>query len=291
MAGHFRRVAFLCSLVALTSCGSVRDVSQVTVRPQPPGSDEALVWSDEFNSSSAVSEPDPNNWVYMTAHGAGTEVETYCGWQQISSVCTPNAPNEWVGSDGYLHIVARAEGNEVFTSGRLMTQGLRSFQYGRIEARIRVPDGEAVFPAFWMVGNNRALVGWPACGEIDIMEYRGPEASSITGSTHGNGFTGTMITNTYSLPGKAAFSAGFHTYGIIWSPGKLQFYVDDPSSIYATETPSSLPAGASWPFDSQSFYIIVNLAIRRDWGDPQQTTTFPQEMLVDYVRVYQEQGS
>jgi beta-glucanase (GH16 family) len=121
------------------------------------------------------------------------------------------------------------------------------------------------------------------------MEYRGSEPNSITGSIHGNGFTGTMISNAYSLPGATAFSAGFHTYGIIWSPGEIQFYVDGPSNIYATETPSSLPAGASWPFDSQSFYIIVNLAIRGDWGDPEQTTTFPQEMLVDYVRVYQEQ--
>jgi beta-glucanase (GH16 family) len=267
------------------------NISKVRPIQQPPGSTETLVWSDEFNGSSAVSEPDPANWMYMTGHGGGTEVETYCGWQEVSSICSPDAPNEWVGNDGYLHIVARSEGNEVFTSGRLMAQGLRSFQYGRIEARIQVPDGEAVFPAFWMVGDNRAVVGWPDCGEVDIMEYRGPDPTSITGSIHGSGFTGAMISNSYALPDAAGFSAGFHIYGIIWSPGKIQFYVDAPSRIYATETPSSLPAGATWPFDSQNFYIILNLAIRGDWGDPEQTTTFPQEMLVDYVRVYQEPAS
>jgi beta-glucanase (GH16 family) len=110
----------------------------------------------------------------------------------------------------------------------------------------------------------------------------------MTGSIHGSGFTGTMISNTNTLPDGPGFSSEFHTYGILWSPSKIQFYVDDPSNIYATETPSSLPAGASWPFDSQPFYVILNLAIRGDWGDPSQTTRFPQVMLVDYVRVYQE---
>jgi beta-glucanase (GH16 family) len=169
-----------------------------------------------------------------------------------------------------------------------MTAGLHSFQYGRIEARIQLPAGDAVFPAFWMVGDDRSTVGWPDCGEIDIMEYRGIIPDAVTGSIHGRGFTGTMITHGYDHSSGPAFAAGFHTYGIIWSPERIQFYVDDPSNIYAVETPSAMPSGTSWPFDSQSFYIILNLAIRGDWEQPGKTTSYPQEMLVDYVRVYQE---
>jgi beta-glucanase (GH16 family) len=191
--------------------------------------------------------------------------------------------------DGYLHITARKDAAGDWTSARLLSQGLQSFQYGRIEARVQLPTGAGVWPAFWMLGTDIDTKAWPACGELDIMENIGTkEPGTVHGSVHGTGFTGTLLGTAYQLPNAQTFAAGFHTFGLIWSPGKVQYYVDDPTNIYATYTPASLPSGAVWPFDSGKYFIILNLAIGGDWpGPPAANTPNPAEMLVDYVRVYQ----
>jgi len=254
---------------------------------------ETLVWSDEFNSTALQSQPNPANWTYDTGAGGwgNHELETYCAWNSSTAPCDPSHPNAYVASDGYLHIVARSLSNGAYTSARLKSEGLQSFQYGRIEARLKIPEGQGIWPAFWMLGANEATVPWPACGEFDIMENIGNDLSTIYGSIHGTGFTGDRISNRYSLPDHASFAAGFHTYGLLWSPQKVQFYVDSPANVYATETPASLPAGAVWPFDSSKFFFILNVAVGGSWpGPPSAATQFPQQMLVDYVRVYAEPG-
>lgn len=187
--------------------------------------------------------------------------------------------------------MARSQGHGVYTSARLKSEGLRSFRYGRIEARIKIPQGQGMWPAFWMLGDDMETVHWPACGEFDIMENVGKTPSTVYGSIHGNGFTGRIITNQYALPKGEAFGARFHIYGMLWSPKKVQFYVDSPGHIYATETPADLPRGAVWPFDDRDFFFVLNLAVGGGWpGHPDATTQFPQQMLVDYVRVYAEPG-
>ncbi|MFT4114106.1 family 16 glycosylhydrolase [Silvibacterium sp.] len=249
---------------------------------------EQLVWSDEFNGP-AMSQPDPQNWTYDTGKdGWGNhELETYCSWRSSAAPCNTDAPNAYVGGDGYLHIIAHSLGNGVFTSARLKTKGLHSFLYGRIEARIQMPAGQGLWPAFWMLGDDIDHVPWPACGEIDIMESVSKTPTINYGSVHGTGFTGTSITSMYQLPGGAQFAEGFHTFGILWSPKEVRFYVDDPSKPYAIDKPSDLQGGGIWPFDTRKFFLLLNLAVGGDWpGAPGRNSSFPQEMLVDYVRVY-----
>jgi beta-glucanase (GH16 family) len=250
---------------------------------------EKLVWSDEFNGVTVPSAPDSANWVYETgARGWGNnELETYCAHGSSKSPCDPAQPNAFTDKDGYLHIVARSDGKGNYTSARLKSEGLKSFAYGRIEARIKIPKGQGFWPAFWMLGDNIGKVAWPACGELDIMENIGKEPGTIHGSVHGTGFTGTAIGLPYTLPHGAAFGDAFHTYGLLWSPKKIAYYVDDPTNVYATFTPADLPKGAIWPFDDGKYFFLLNLAVGGDWpGSPDATSQFPQEMLVDYVRVY-----
>jgi len=255
-----------------------------------------LVWSDEFtNTTGANQQPDPTVWGYDTgASGWGNnELEDYCSWNSSASPCNPSNPNAFVGTDGYLHIVAQQPSAGVYTSARMRSEGLFSLQYGRLEAKIWVPEGQGIWPAFWTLGNNVTTVNWPACGEQDIMERVN---SALTpdwneGSVHGTGFTGNVGLGTlYHFPaGQTA--AGWHTYGMIWKQGSVAYYVDDPTNHYVTYTnPASLTglSGAVWPFDSgNSAFIIINLAVGGDWpGNPNSATAFPASLLVDYVRLY-----
>jgi beta-glucanase (GH16 family) len=286
-----RRVWLSCILFSglLAVCGSVSPTATAADKVKSKAAHETLLWSDEFNGTAPRSAPNPHNWTYDTgANGWGNqELETYCAYGSATSPCDPANPNAYVGNDGYLHIAARNPANGVYTSARMKSQGLQSFQYGRLEARIKMPKGQGFWPAFWTLGDNVSTVEWPACGEMDIMESVGKIPSTNVGSVHGTGFTGTAIGTEYHLPDNAKFGDDFHTYGIVWSPGKVEYYVDSPTNVYATYTPKSLPAGAIWPFDSGKAFFILNLAVGGDWpGPPDATSVFPQEMLVDYVRVY-----
>jgi len=253
-----------------------------------------LVWSDEFSNSAGIAQPDPTIWTYDAGNsGFGNdELETYCAWNSSSPPCTTARPSEYVGKDGYLHIVAQQPSAAVYTSARLKTQGLFSFQYGRFEVRALVPEARGFWPAAWLMGNNIATAGWPACGEQDVLERVNAAANPDwnEGSIHGTGFTGgTGLGTIYNFPiGESA--AHWHTYGMIWSPGSVKYYIDNPAAPYASFTTSSLDglSRATWPFDAgQSNFILLNLAIGGSWpGPPDDSTPFPSEMLVDYVRIY-----
>ena len=261
-----------------------------------------LVWSDEFSSTSATpSQPNPLIWTYDTGNSGfgNSELEDYCAWGSSTSPCSTTSPSEYVaaypGTDGALYIVGQQPSPGVYTSARLKTQGLFSFQYGRLEFRSMVPEAQGFWPANWLLGNNIATVNWPACGEQDVLERVNAPGTPLDwneGSVHGTGFTGrTGLGSQYNFPSGQTAGGEFHTYGMIWSPNTVQYYVDDPSNIYATYTPSSLTPlndGAVWPFDAgQSNFIILNLAIGGDYpGPPDSSTPFPSEMLVDYVRIY-----
>jgi len=167
---------------------------------------------------------------------------------------------------------------------------LFSQTYGRFEARIKIPSGQGMWPAFWMLGDNISSVGWPKCGEIDIMENVGKEPGLVHGSLHGPMTTGaaTDLTSTVSLPTGKDFAAAFHLYAVEWEPDVVRFYVDD--TLYATFTANSVAStpttAGSWVFD-HPFFLILNVAVGGSWpGPPDATTAFPQTMLIDYVRVY-----
>jgi beta-glucanase (GH16 family) len=173
-----------------------------------------------------------------------------------------------------------------YTSARLLTAERFTITYGRIEARLKLPVGKGVWPAFWMLGNDIGSVGWPNCGEIDIMENVGHEVGKTHGSLHGPGYSGAgSLTGSYGLASGARFTDDFHVFAVEWEHTEIRWYVD--GMLYQTRTPSSLPAGAQWVFD-HPFFIILNVAIGGNWpGAPDASTVFPQAMTVDYVRVYQ----
>ena len=268
-----------------------------------------LVWSDEFKGMAAASgdaRPDRHFWNYATGADTNASVAILCAYRSSAAPCNPAFPNSYVRNDGDLHIVAQQPSPGAYTSARIDTRGRFSFQYGRLEARIWVPEGQGIWPAFWLLGNSVDAVGWPACGEIDIMERINepglpPRAMDPSpspppgtsdwnkGSLHGTGFTGNAIGTLYYFKGGVT-AAGWHTYGIIKRPDRIEFYIDDPAHPYTTLTPGSIASlpGTAWPFDNgQSFYIILNIAVGGDWpGSPDSSTHFPATMRVDYVRLY-----
>jgi beta-glucanase (GH16 family) len=193
---------------------------------------------------------------------------------------------------GQLVIEARRESftgtdgkSREYTSARLKTLGRFATTYGRVEARIQVPRGQGIWPAFWMLGTNIASVGWPACGEIDIMENIGREPYTVHGTLHGPGYSGgSGIGGTFKLPGGGRFADGFHVFATEWEPDRIRWFVD--GQLFFTANRKSLPAKAKWVFD-QPMFILLNLAVGGNWpGNPDATTSFPQRLLVDYVRVY-----
>jgi beta-glucanase (GH16 family) len=258
-----------------------------------------LVWSDEFTSSSSTpAQPNPAVWTYDTGAGGwgNDELEDYCGWTSTDPNCSSTSPSEYVaaypGTDGVLYVVAQQPSPGVYTSARLKTQGLFSFQYGRIEFRAMVPEAQGFWPANWLLGNNIATVNWPACGEMDVLERVNAPGTPLDwneGSVHGTGFTGgTGLGTQYNFP-SGQTAALWHTYDMVWSNGTVSYSID--GNTYANYTPSSLTPlndGAVWPFDAgQANFIILNLAVGGDYpGSPDSSTPFPSEMLVDYVRIY-----
>jgi beta-glucanase (GH16 family) len=256
-----------------------------------------LVWSDEFSNSGGTNlGPSASIWTYDTGTNCcgNNELETYCASGSTVSPCDTSSPNAYIGTDNFLHITARNPSANVYTSARLKSQGLFSFMYGRIEAKMKLPESQGMWPAFWLLGNNIATINWPACGELDIMEHINdsnpllngahPGYDWIAGSVHGGTASSEANgTQQYHLAGFSA--AAWHTYGMIWSKGKIEFYVDDPTNIYATFTPANFPG--TWPFDQGPQFILLNLAVGGDWpGSPDATTVFPGDMTVDYVRIY-----
>jgi beta-glucanase (GH16 family) len=251
----------------------------------PPG--WTLTWSDEFNGPDG-SGVDPNNWSFDTGGGGwgNQELEYYTSG-------TANA----VISNGSLVITATTAGASSYscwygpcqyTSARLNTAGKFSQQYGRFEARIQIPEGQGVWPAFWLLGDNIGSAGWPACGEIDVMENIGRTPDTNYGTTHGPGpgsYPSTGLSGAFNAG--AALGNGFHVYATEWSAGAINFFVD--GTLYWSVTPSQLPAGATWVWN-QPFFILLNFAVGGNWpGSPDGTSSFPQQMRVDYVRVYKAQ--
>ena len=250
-----------------------------------------LTWADEFNATNG-SPADTSRWTNETGGGGwgNDELEYYTArpqnsYQQDGNLVIKVLQEKYTGSDG----VTRN-----YTSARLKTLGKFSQPYGRFEARIKIPYGQGIWPAFWMMGDDIEKTGWPAAGEIDIMENIGKEPAMVHGTIHGPGYSGAGgITSSYTLPNSASsknrFADDFHVYAVEWEPNVIRFYVD--KDLYATYTPASLPKETKWVYD-HPFFILLNVAVGGQWpGNPDASSTFPQTMLVDYVRVYRRAGS
>jgi beta-glucanase (GH16 family) len=261
-----------------------------------------LAWSDDF-SGAAGTAPNPASWGYETGgSGWGNDEQEYY---------TDSTQNAALDGNGDLAITVQQNTDSSllcsynsagtyfpsgttcgYTSARLVTANTFSQQYGRIEARIKIPAGDGVWPAFWALGANESTVGWPTSGEIDTMENVGDEPGTVYGTLHGPvAGSGTTVEpwgigGSYTLPGGAALSAGFHVFAADWYPDHVSFSVD--GHIYETVYAADLPSGDTWVF-GHPFYLLLNVAVgsANSWGGaPTSATVFPQTMLVNYVRVY-----
>lgn len=234
--------------------------------------DLKLIWEESFNGDTL----DTNTWNYELGDGC----PNLCGWGNNERQIYTKTNHRL--ADDKLIITAQKQ-DSIYTSTRITTKGKKEFMYGRMEARAKLPIGQGLWPAFWMLGSNISEVGWPQCGEIDILEYVGREPDMVFTSLHTQDSHGNTI-NTQ----KTTFEdieEGFHTYAADWSPDSIKFYVDE--QLVYTFAPDNKSEDI-WPFD-QPFYFIINLAIGGNFGGPEvDDTIFPQEFVIDYVRVYEK---
>ena len=235
----------------------------------------ALVWEDEFTGA-AGTLPNAANWGY----DIGTD------WGNAQLEYDTNRPeNVSLDGNGNLVITARRETflSREYTSARITTAGKREFTYGRFEARIKAPIGQGLWPAFWLLGADITTVSWPQSGEIDIFEYRGQEPAINHGTMHGPGYSGGGgITRKYTLA-EGGFNDDFHVFAVEWEPNEVRWYVD--STLYHLVRKGD--QRGEWVFN-KDFYIILNVAVGGTFVGPVGGgTVFPQQLTVDYVRVYQ----
>jgi beta-glucanase (GH16 family) len=237
-----------------------------------------LIWHDEFSGSGAPQ----TTWTHEVG-GSGwgnDELETY----------TSRPTNSYLDGQGHLVVVARREryaGRDGivrdYTSAKLVTKGRFSFEHGRVAARIQIPSGPGIWPGFWLVGADLDRVGWPAAGEIDVMEVNGRKPEKVNGTVHGPGPQGSaQFGGSATLP--QSLASGFHVYGANWTRSEIQFTLD--GETYATVERANLPAATPWAFD-QRMFLILNVAVGGTLpGPPTLQTTFPARMLVDWIRIW-----
>ncbi|MGI8467392.1 MAG: glycoside hydrolase family 16 protein [Pyrinomonadaceae bacterium] len=251
-----------------------------------PAHYKKLAFRDEFNAPEGA-PVDSTKWTAEIGGGGwgNQELEYYTNSPENAyhdgkgslvikaiKLAAPLSFNCWYGQCGY-------------TSARLVTKGKFEQKYGRFEARIKIPRGQGMWSAFWLLGSNIDTVGWAQCGEIDVMENIGREPSTVHGTIHGPGYSGADgIGAPYNLPDNQLFADDFHVYSIEWSSNEIRWFVD--RKLYKTVTPQDIPQGAQWVYD-HPFFVILNFAVGGNWGgNPDNTSVFPQTMLIDYVRIY-----
>ncbi|HEX3053680.1 MAG TPA: glycoside hydrolase family 3 N-terminal domain-containing protein [Aggregatilineaceae bacterium] len=243
-----------------------------------------LVWSDEFNAEAGTPINSETWTCEIGGHGWGNQE-----WEYY----TDRPENVIQDGEGNLSIVARAEtlpdsecwyGECTHTSARCITKDKFAFTYGRVEARLKLPYGQGIWPAFWMLGANFADAGWPDAGEIDIMEFIGKEPQTTYATVHGPGYSGAAGIGEAFDWGEDVFNE-YHIWSVEWEPNVIRWYVDNLE--FFSVTPEDLPTGSQWVYD-HDFFILLNLAVGGSWpGYPDEATLFPQTFSIDWVRVFQ----
>jgi len=235
-----------------------------------------LLWNDEFSGNSL----NASDWNYETGNGAS-------GWGNNELEYYTNSPKNVFVSNGNLVIEARKEaiGGFNYSSARITTQNKKAFTYGRVDIRAKLPKGKGIWPALWMLGSNITTVSWPACGEIDIMELLGQEPAKMYGTLHYGASSATHGSKgtSYTLP-SGTFYDRFHVFSMEWKQDQIKLFVDD--NLFLTVNKADV-GSSPYPFNAP-FFFIFNVAVGGNWpGSPDATTTYPQRMIVDYVRVFQ----
>ncbi|WP_181777135.1 glycoside hydrolase family 16 protein [Amycolatopsis pittospori] len=278
ISARFRWTALLAATVLLGSLPATAQ-APASAAPVADAAVMAATFTDDFNGPAGAGI-DTSKWHFETGDNVNNHERQWY---------TSGTNNAALDGQGNLVITAKKEnpgnyncwyGRCEYTSARLSTQGQFSQTYGRYEARMKLPRGQGMWPAFWMLGTDIGSVGWPNSGEIDIMENVGFEPNTVHGTLHGPGYSGAGgIGGAYNGPN---FSDDFHTYAVEWAPNQIKWFVD--GNLYQTRTPADLN-GNRWVFD-HTFYLILNLAVGGYWpGDPNSSTVFPQRLVVDYVHV------
>ena len=277
-----RPVALLFALV-VTGCS--RNASPTLPTTMPPPAQWTLVWSDEFDGAAGTGVDD-TRWTHDIGDGCAAGI---CGWgNQEKEYYTSATENIALNGAGQLAITARTAPQGLtcyygacrYTSAKIHTRGKMSAAPGRVEARIKLPAGQGLWPAFWMLGSGFPTTPWPQCGELDIMEFRGSQPSMMSSAIHGPGYSGaTPFAHAQSM-----MSAEYHVFSVIWDANNVQFFVDN--AVHYTVARSELETrGAS--VLGNSYFVILNLAVGGHFdGDPASDAIFPATMLLDYVRVY-----
>jgi beta-glucanase (GH16 family) len=274
-----RRFPRFCTAAALALVSAAGLSSRLHAAP-PAG--YTLVWSEEFNEG-VGNQPSSTlwNWEVGNIGASNGELENY-----VSDVAHSHIISDANATDGQA-LQIQATNTNGYESARMTTQGKKTFQYGFIEARIKLPYGQGIWPAFWMLGANYPTAGWPGCGEMDIMENIGNRQwyGENESSLHGPGYSGANSLHAYyNLPRGQTFHDGYHLFQMLWQQDSVQYFVD--GNLFETRTPADTN-GNPWVFNNPMFFIM-NVAIGGYWpGSPNKTTTWPQNMLVDYIRVYQ----
>lgn len=255
-----------------------------------------LVWSDEFNYTG---KPEPTKWTYDYGFIANQEKQYYTdslknarveNGHLIIEAHIEKAANKDFGDPAFLNTWAEYKAKidtAQYTSARLKTEDLAEWKYGRIEARVKLPSGCGMWPAIWMLSETRKEVGWPECGEIDIMEHVGYDKDTIHGTIHTKAYNHMKGTQ----KGKTIFIENpydeFHVFSVDWTPETMDFLLD---GVVYNHIINEQKTTAEWPFD-QKFYLIINVAVGGSWGGAKgiDDTVFPEQMVLDYVRVYQQE--
>jgi len=277
----YSAVLFSIILITTIGCSENGEIQKL------PGRNYELVWADEFDGVKNTL-PDATKWVFDLGNNNGWGNNEY-------EVYTNKTENVSMDGKSNLAITATKEPTTPYAtyySGRIITKGLFAQSYGRFEARIKLPYGPGIWPAFWLLGTtidsldaDNKKIGWPQCGEIDIMEMNGSKTNIINGTVHGPGYSGgTSITKGFGLT-NSRYDIDFHIFAIEWGKDYIDFFVDN--TLYQRITPANVTG--EWVFNDQPFYILLNMAVGGNYvTGPTDQTVFPQTMLVDYVRVYKE---
>ncbi len=282
MKGKITYFVFLCLFSTLIlTCGKEDETSDPNKDEIDVPAGYSLLWSDEFNTASINS----SNWQYET--GDGTAYGLSAGWgNNEMQIYTENSENSGIEKDGelsVLYISALSDGAGNFSSAKLTTKDLFSMRFGRIDLKAKLPKGQGIWPALWMLGDNIDDINWPGCGEIDIVEMLGHQPDKMYSTLHFTDGDQTKgeIQGSYELTGET-FSDDYHIFSMDWTPENLTFSVDETQV-------NQVPIEEGMKEFLRSFYLILNVAVGGNWpGDPDNSTTFPQTMYLDYIRVFEK---
>jgi beta-glucanase (GH16 family) len=282
-------LAVTLAALACSSGGGATPTGTTTTPTPQPTTTWSQVWSDEFDGA-AGSAVDPAKWNYDLGDGC---TNGNCGWgNNEKEYYTSSADNVSMNGQGQLEIVARPApagltcyyGACRYTSAKITTRGKMGAAPGRVEARIKLPAGQGLWPAFWMLGTGYPGVKWPECGELDIMENKGSAATTSSSAVHGPGYSGNTPFAHGNTLSQGTLSSDYHTYAVEWDKERVKFSVDD--FVHYTVTRSEMQSFGPSILD-QGFFVILNLAVGGNFdGDPKSDAILPATMLVDYVRVF-----